>query len=134
MAMQLTPVALDVVVWGMRQYPASMADFMDMFPTEDACLEYLSLVRWPDGYQCLRCGKGDNWKKTRGLFTCRACGYEASVLAGTVFQDTHKPLRLWFQAMWYVALADKRECTRYGPRRRTSSRCSFPVEAASASI
>ncbi len=102
-AMQLTPVALDVVVGGMKQYPANMADFMDMFPTQDACLEYLSLVRWPgNGYRCLRCGKGDYWKKARGLFTCRACGYEASVLAGTVFQDTHKPLRLWFQAMWYV--------------------------------
>jgi hypothetical protein len=86
----------------MKQYPATMADFMDMFPTEDACLEYLCLVRWPDGYQCTRCGKGDYWKKARGLFTCRACGYEASVLVGTLFQDTHKPLRLWFQAMWYV--------------------------------
>src|SRR5271157_3232578 len=86
----------------MKRYPANMADFMDMFPTEDACLEYLSIVRWPDGYKCLRCGKGDYWKKARGLFTCRASGYEASVLAGPLFQDTHKPLRLWFQAMWYV--------------------------------
>jgi hypothetical protein len=24
------------------------------------------------------------------------------VTAGTIFQDTHKPLRLWFQAMWLV--------------------------------
>ena len=84
----------------MKQYPADMADFMDMFPAEDACLEYLSIVRWPEGY--LRRGKGDYWKKARGLFTCRACGYEASALAGALFQDTHKPLRLWFQAMWYV--------------------------------
>ena len=22
--------------------------------------------------------------------------------AGTLFQDTHKPLRLWFHAIWYV--------------------------------
>jgi hypothetical protein len=29
----------------MESYPANMADFMDMFPTEGACLEYLSLVR-----------------------------------------------------------------------------------------
>ncbi len=86
----------------MKQYPADMADFMDMFPGEDACLEYLSIVRWPDGYKCLHCGNADYWKKARGLFTCRACGYEASVLAGTLFQDTHKPLRLWFQAMWHV--------------------------------
>ena len=86
----------------MEQYPADMADFMDMFPSEDACLEYLSIVRWPDGYKCLRCGSADYWKKSRGRFSCRTCGYEASVLVGTLFQDTRKPLRLWFQAMWYV--------------------------------
>ncbi len=41
---------------------------MDMFPGEDACLEYLSIVRWPDAYKCLRCGNADYWKKARGLF------------------------------------------------------------------
>jgi transposase-like protein len=86
----------------MERYPADMTDFMDMFPTEDACLEYLSLVRWPDGYVCLRCGSRQYWKKARGLFTCRDCSYEASVTVGTLFQDTHKPLRFWFQAIWYV--------------------------------
>jgi hypothetical protein len=54
----------------MKQYPADMADFMDMFPTEDARLEYLSIVRWPDGYKCLRCGKAEYWKKARGIFAC----------------------------------------------------------------
>lgn len=86
----------------MERYPADMTDFMDMFPTEDACLEYLSLVRWPEGYACLRCGSKNYWKKTRGLFTCRDCAYEASVTAGTLFHGTHKPLRFWFEAMWYV--------------------------------
>ena len=86
----------------MNQYPATMIDFMDMFPNEGACLEYLSMVRWPDGYSCLRCGSQAHWKKTRGLFCCRDCGYECSVKAGTLFQDTRKPLRLWFQAIWYV--------------------------------
>jgi len=38
----------------------------------------------------------------RGLYWCRNCDYQASVTAGTLFQDTHKPLRLWFEAMWYV--------------------------------
>ena len=79
-----------------------MVDLIDMFPTEEACLDYVSLVRWPDGYACLRCGSGDYWKKSRGLFHCRDCGYEASVTAGTIFQGTRKPLCLWFQAMWYV--------------------------------
>lgn len=38
----------------------------------------------------------------RGLYWCRSCGYQASVTAGTLFNDTHKPLRMWFEAMWYV--------------------------------
>ena len=42
--------AVDSRSLDMKQYPADMADFMDMFPTEDACLAYLSIVRWPDGY------------------------------------------------------------------------------------
>lgn len=75
---------------------------MDMFPDEGACLEYLSLLRWPDGYTCMRCKSQAYWKKARGLYSCRDCGYECSVTAGTLFQDTRKPLRLWFQAIWYV--------------------------------
>ena len=86
----------------MNQYPASMMDFIDMFPTEEACLEYLSMVRWSNGYSCLRCGSQSHWKKARGLFCCRDCGYECSVKAGTLFQDTHKPLQLWFHAIWHV--------------------------------
>lgn len=38
----------------------------------------------------------------RGKFWCPQCGYQISATAGTLFHDTHKPLRLWFEAMWYV--------------------------------
>ena len=86
----------------MNQYPVTMMDFMEMFPNEEACLEYLSMVRWANGYYCSRCGSQSYWKKARGLFCCRDCGYECSVKAGTLFQDTHKPLQLWFHAIWYV--------------------------------
>ena len=37
-----------------------------------------------------------------GLYRCQTCKYDSSVIAGTLFQDTHKPLRLWFHAIWYV--------------------------------
>jgi transposase-like protein len=86
----------------MERYPADMIDFADIFPTEEACLEYLTLLRWPDGYACMRCGGRDAWKMGSGLYRCRCCHYSGSVTAGTLFQDTRKPLRLWFQAIWYV--------------------------------
>src|SRR5208337_4290203 len=30
------------------------------------------------------------------------CGYDFTVTAGTLFADTHKPLRVWFEAIWYI--------------------------------
>ena len=86
----------------MKIYPENAIDLMDMFPDEESCLDYLSMIRWPYGYQCLRCEAKDSLKLGRGLYRCKACKYEGSVIVGTLFQDTHKPLRLWFQAIWYA--------------------------------
>jgi hypothetical protein len=36
------------------------------------------------------------------LYQCSACRYQVSVIAGTIFQDTHKPLTMWFRAFWWV--------------------------------
>ncbi len=33
---------------------------------------------------------------------CRSCHGRTSLTAGTVFQDTRKPLRMWFLAMWFL--------------------------------
>jgi transposase-like protein len=100
--MQLTPPTTRCSVSGMRVYPGNLVELMDMFPNEECCLEYLSMLRWPDGYQCIRCNEKNSLKIGRGLYRCRTCHYEGSVISGTLFQDTHKPLRLWFQAIWYV--------------------------------
>lgn len=86
----------------MSIYPANLVELMDLFPTEESCLEYLSLIRWPDGYVCSRCKSKDAWKMNSGLYRCQTCRYDSSVISGTLFQDTHKPLRLWFHAIWYV--------------------------------
>lgn len=42
-----------------------------------------------------------------GLYRFQACRYDSSVIFGTLFQDTHKPLRLWFHAIWYVVSQKK---------------------------
>ena len=33
---------------------------------------------------------------------CKGCDVQTYVTAGTVFEGTRKPLRLWFRAIWYV--------------------------------
>jgi transposase-like protein len=86
----------------MKTYPENAVELTNMFPNEDACLDYLSMIRWPHGYQCLRCTDKNALRLGRGLYRCQACKYEGSVIVDTLFQDTHKPLQLWFQAIWYV--------------------------------
>lgn len=79
-----------------------MADFDDRFITEEACLEYLSQLRWPDGFKCTRCQGEQAWFTKRGLMVCTKCEYQVSVKAGTLFQDARKPLTMWFRAIWWI--------------------------------
>ena len=72
------------------------------FSGEQACRQYLFILRWPEGFICPRCTGGTSWLTSRGLWKCGACKYQVSVTAGTIFQDSHLPLTLWFRAMWYI--------------------------------
>ena len=86
----------------MEDYPRTILEFEARFASEEACREYWASLRWPEGFRCPACGHAEGWRTARALFHCAQCGHQASVTAGTIFQDTHKPLRLWFRAMWYV--------------------------------
>ncbi len=77
-------------------------DFESRFCTEAACVDYLVQLRWPDGFVCPSCDGRKAWRTERLLFHCARCGRQSSVTAGTVFQGTRKPLRVWFRAMWWV--------------------------------
>jgi transposase-like protein len=85
-----------------EDYPRTILEFEQLFATEEACRGYLFQLRWPEGFCCPRCGHRQAWATKRGLYRCRHCDYQVSVTAGTIFQDTRKPLRLWFRAIWHV--------------------------------
>ena len=83
-------------------YPKTILELERRFATEEACREYLFQLRWPDGFVCPECQGGSVWPASRGRLVCQSCRHQTSVTAGTIFQDTRKPLRLWFRAIWYV--------------------------------
>lgn len=84
-------------------YPKTFEEFLDWFPSEADCLEYLEWIRWGNGFRCPRCGGDTAWKIARNnLWHCKACGHQCSARAGTVFDDGRKPLRLWFHVMWLM--------------------------------
>ena len=86
----------------MEDYPRNQSEFERRFATEEACREYLARLRWPEGFVCPRCANRSSGRTRRGLLVCRRCRYQASVTAGTIFQDSRKPLALWFHAIWAV--------------------------------
>lgn len=86
----------------MEDYPKTLTEFEARFSTEEACRDYLFQLRWPNGFACPRCGHEKAWFVNMSLFQCGGCNYIMSVIAGTIFQDTHKPLTLWFRAIWWI--------------------------------
>ncbi len=86
----------------MEIYPKTLMELERMFATEEACRNYLALLRWPDGFRCPRCNSDKGFLLARGLYECATCHRQTSVTAGTIFQGTRKPLQIWFRAMWHV--------------------------------
>ena len=81
----------------------SEARFAELYGTEEQCRAIVIAARWPDGFECPRCGgRAHGEITTRGLFQCRACHRQTSPTAGTIFASTHLPLRLWFRAMYHL--------------------------------
>lgn len=86
-----------------EDYPRTLAEIEERFSSETSCREYLRQLRWPGGFRCPACDGARAWPTGRGgLMECASCHRQTSETAGTVFQDTRKPLVLWFRAMWWV--------------------------------
>lgn len=98
--------------------------FDEKFPTEAACRDYLVEKRWPTGIRCPRCGEAQKIYKLKARpyhWVCKnpetdaagatICGgkngYRFSVLTGTIFQDTKKPLKIWFKVGYLMLVAKK---------------------------
>lgn len=86
-----------------EDFPKNELDFDRRFNHEQACLDYLFQLRWPEGFICPKCGHTEYWKSIRGLYLCRQCNHQQSVTAGTIFHSTKKPLTVWFKALWWFS-------------------------------
>lgn len=76
-----------------------------MFPDEAACAAYLERLRWPDGFRCPYCrtvGEPGRLAKRLRVLQCRACRRQVSLTAGTVMQDSHTELSVWFWGAYLV--------------------------------
>ena len=85
------------------KYPKNIMEFEQEFGSEKQCLEYILKIRFEDGqFACPVCGSRKSWPVRERTYECSECHHQESVLSGTLFQDTHKSLMLWFRAIWYI--------------------------------
>ncbi len=81
---------------------SNLRAFQDRFPTEEACLIHLKIVRFGERFACTKCAKEATYYRvaSRRCFECEHCGYQVYPTAGTPFDRTRTPLRDWFMVMF----------------------------------
>ncbi len=81
----------------------SMREFLSLYGTEELCEAALIARRWPQGFECPRCGvceaRTSFQRQGRRYWQCAGCQYQCSVLSGTIFEASKLPLTSWFLAM-----------------------------------
>jgi transposase-like protein len=96
----------------------TLIQLFDRFGTDDKAREHLEKVLWKNGVVCPHCKCNDQKKfsaiaanpdaKTRaGLRWCSNCKTKFTVTIGTIFEDSHIPLRKWLIA-WYLLCSSKK--------------------------
>ncbi len=88
------------------------------FATDETAREYWEAIHWPKGPVCPHCGNKkanriykvtpNEAKKIRaGLYHCAECTSQFTATIGTIFEDSHIPLRKWLIA-WYMICSSKK--------------------------
>lgn len=80
--------------------------------SEEQARTYLEGLLWPNGPVCAHCGSTDAYKMEGatcrdGLCRCRACEKQFTVTIGTIFEDSHIPLRKWVRAFHLMCSSKK---------------------------
>ena len=90
----------------------TVKQFEELFPHEDACKAYLQPRRWPEDPRCPRCGIPAVYDlpSRKWHWQCEKCtrdGYRFSILVGTIFENTNKPLRDWLRVVHLILTSKK---------------------------
>jgi transposase-like protein len=85
------------------------------FASDEKARTFLEGLLWANGPTCPRCQSSDPkhvYKMTgasirAGLYNCRNCKRAFTVTVGTIFEDSHIPLRKWLVA-WFLMASSKK--------------------------
>ena len=77
----------------------SIFKLMEMFPTEQSAIDYVTKILWPDGAVCPYCKSREvSVRKQKNYYNCRDCRRDFTIRVGTIFHRSHLPMRTWLLA------------------------------------
>jgi transposase-like protein len=86
------------------QHGESLFSFLKRFGSDEQCRHALFQLRWPGGFRCPECGgQSYCYLQDRRLYQCNHCHYQTSLIAGTLFEATKLPLKVWLLGMYLIA-------------------------------
>ena len=88
----------------------SLLELADLFPTEQAAVEWFESLRWPAGTQCPHCNSMNVAVRESGKpmrWHCRDCRKYFSVRTGMVMAQSRIPVRKWAFAIYLHATSLK---------------------------
>ena len=80
----------------------TVQEFFATFPTDEACLEHLMMLRFGNPLYCPKCGSEGQFTKLKKVpaYACPTCGHHVHPMVGTPFERSSTPLQKWFYAMY----------------------------------
>ena len=94
----------------------------ELFENDEKCYEFLSEVKWENGFTCRKCGNTNYCPgKTPFSRRCTKCKTEESAAAGTIFHNCKFPIHKAFYIAYNVCKG-KEELSTYEFARRLSLR------------
>jgi transposase-like protein len=98
--------------------PLTLKRLTETIVDDESARRLLESIRWPEGPVCPHCGEIGNAGRLepraeskkpcrKGLWKCYGCLEQFSVTVGTVFEDSHIPLRKWLLAAYMLCASKK---------------------------
>jgi transcription elongation factor Elf1 len=85
----------------------NLLEFSDRFKTDEDCKEYLSKIKWNDGFECLKCGHKRSQVRKDYSRTCNICSHQESATANTLFHKVKFGVRKAFFIVFEMGTSTK---------------------------
>ncbi|OYT13988.1 MAG: hypothetical protein B6I19_02345, partial [Bacteroidetes bacterium 4572_114] len=86
----------------------NLLNFIERFPEEKDCVNYLKTIRERSGVVCNSCGHTEhNWLDSTDQFECKRCGNLMSIKSGTIMENSELPIKYWFTTMYILTSSIK---------------------------